>query len=109
MRPVEDCSGGRLAVHIVAGAQVRVSSMRRDESLRLGGDGCEHAVLVKALAVGATSIGGVLETRATDLDIAEEALVSWDCIVGRHSLGGFHAAKASQRSSTHQHTLRRRQ
>lgn len=68
MSPIEDCAGRRLAVHIVAGAHVRVRSVRRDESLRLGGDGREHAVLVEALTVGASSIGGVLETRATNLE-----------------------------------------
>jgi hypothetical protein len=68
MGPVEDCTGGRLAVDIVAGAHVRISGVRRDEGLRLGRDRREHAVLVEALAVGASSIGRVLESRAANLD-----------------------------------------
>jgi hypothetical protein len=67
MGPVEDCTWGRLAVDIVAGAQVRIGGVRWDKGLRLGRDRREHAVLVEALAVGASSIGRVLESRAANL------------------------------------------
>ncbi len=67
MGPIEDCAGGRLAVHIATGAHMRVGGVCRDEGLRLGGDGREHAVLVEALAVGAPSVHGVFESRAANL------------------------------------------
>jgi hypothetical protein len=48
-------------------AEVRVGGVRGDEGLRLRGDRSKHALLIKALAVGAPSVGGVFEARATDL------------------------------------------
>lgn len=68
MGPVEDCAGGRLSVDIVAGAHVRIGGVRWDERLRLGGDRREHTVLIEARAVCASSIWGVLEARAANLD-----------------------------------------
>lgn len=67
MGPIEDCAGGRLAVHIATGAQMRVGGVCRDEGLRLGGDRREHAVLVEALAVGAAAINRIFESRAANL------------------------------------------
>lgn len=65
---------GAVELHIRVGAcpalriaQVRVGGVRGDEGLRLRRDRSKHALLVKALAVGAASVGGVFEARATDL------------------------------------------
>lgn len=37
------------------------------KGLRLGRDGCEHAFLREALAVGAATVFGLIESRAADL------------------------------------------
>lgn len=43
--------------------------MSRDEGLRLGRDGCEHALLVETDAVAAAAILRTFKTRATNLSI----------------------------------------
>lgn len=48
-------------------AHVRVCRMGWDEGLSLGGHRSEDAFLLKALAIGATSIFGGVEAGATDL------------------------------------------
>lgn len=48
-------------------AQMRVGGVRGDKGLRLRRDRGEHALLVEALAVGATAVRGVFESRATNL------------------------------------------
>jgi len=50
-------------------SQVRVGGMGRNESLRLGRNGCEHALLVEADTVAAAAILRTLKPRATNLSI----------------------------------------
>ena len=56
---VELCIGWRLLT--------TPDSMRRNESLRLGRDGGEDTLLREALAISASTIFGLIEARATDL------------------------------------------
>lgn len=52
---------------VLGGPQVRVGGMGRNERLRLRRDGSEHALLVKADAIAATSILGMFETGTPNL------------------------------------------
>ena len=53
-------------------AEMRVGGMRRNERLRLGRDGSEDALLLEALAIGATTVLGCFEARAANLGLARQ-------------------------------------
>lgn len=54
-------------------SQVRIGSVGRNESLRLGRDRREHALLVEANTVAATAILRTLKTRASNLISSQRA------------------------------------
>lgn len=51
--------------------------MRRDECLRLGRDGCEDALLRETLAIGTTTILGLIKPRASNLECVRRSIAEF--------------------------------
>lgn len=60
----------RSAATLGVSAKMRVGSVRGHKRLRLGGHGCEHALLVESDTIGAAAVLRGLKSRASNLCIA---------------------------------------